>query len=442
MRHRSISTGRAIRLVSPAWFVLLGSLVLLGLATNAWAGTGGVSARSGSRAAARARHSTGKAKKKSGGPAALAVREDSARAFAAYQAMQSTYFIPGSGGLYTGEPYSFLWPFSQALATTVSLYEIPHMARAVQARYSREVQLRLSGLEKYWGPAGQTLPGEPTEEEEEAEEPPEEGDNFVTTMPSYNGNVVPPGGISYYDDNEWVGLELVRLYKRTHEPALLERAEQVMAFVMAGWQTDPKLACPGGVPFSDSPDNTDRNTITDGPATELGVQLYWITRNTSYLQFAQMAYEWVRTCLLEPSWLYADHIRTHGAVVEKLWSYTQGVMIGAGTMLYQATHNATYLGEARQTAKAALGYFTLARLHEESPFFPAVYFRNLMYLDSVTHDPPGAKLAQNYVNQVWARQRGRGNLFLFGTPPASELLWQGAIAQIYALLSEPASRYF
>jgi rhamnogalacturonyl hydrolase YesR len=155
-----------------------------------------------------------------------------------------------------------------------------------------------------------------------------------------------------------------------------------------------------------------------------------------------MAYQWVRTCLLEPSLLYADHIRTHGAIDQKLWSYTQGVMVGAGAMLYQATHNATYLGEARQTARAALAHFTLARLHEESPFFPAVYFRNLMYLDSITHDPPGGKLAQTYVDQVWAHQRTKGDLFLFGTPPAPELLWQGAVAQIYALLSEPASRYF
>lgn len=419
-----------------ALLAALTALVLLGGGANALAATGGAQARPASP------HGGHPHVRKSNKRLAAEIRRDAARANAAYQAMQNAYFIPGSGGLYTGEPYSFLWPFSQAFAATVSLYEIPHMARAAVARYTRETQVRLSGLEKYWGPAGQTLPGQPTEEEEEEAEPPEEGDNFVTTMPSFNGNVVPPGGISYYDDNEWVGLELVRLYKRTHEPALLERAEQVMAFVMAGWQANPKLACPGGIPFSDSPDNTDRNTITDGPASELGVQLYWVTRDRRYLQFAEMAYQWVRACLLEPSWMYADHIRTHGAVVEKLWSYTQGVMIGAGTMLYQATGNATYLGEARQTAKAALAYFTLPRLLEESPFFPSVYFRNLMYLDSITHDPPGRKLAQAYADHAWSYQRAKGNLLVFGTPPASELLWQAAIVQIDALLSEPAGSYF
>lgn len=426
-----------MRAARMAVLAVLTAFALLASVTNALAGSGGTSTTR--PASPRSRHAHAR---KANKRLAAEIRRDAARASAAYQAMQNAYFIPGSGGLYTGEPYSFLWPFSQAFAATVSLYEIPHMARAAVAKYTRETQVRLSGLEKYWGPAGQTLPGQPTEEEEEEAEPPEEGDNFVTTMPSFNGNVVPPGGISYYDDNEWVGLELVRLYKRTHEPALLERAEQVMAFVMAGWQTNPKLACPGGIPFSDSPDNPDRNTITDGPATELGVQLYRITGNSSYLQFAETAYQWVRTCLLEPSSMYADHIRTHGAIVEKLWSYTQGVMIGAGTMLYQATGNATYLGEARQTAKAALAYFTLPRLLEESPFFPSVYFRNLMYLDSITRDPPGRKLAQAYADHAWAYQRTKGNLLVFGTPPASELLWQAAIVQIEALLSEPASSYF
>lgn len=361
------------------------------------------------------------------------------RATLGYEAMQSTYYIPGSN-LYAGEPYSFLWPFSQALAVSVSIDELPHLAHSAVVKYGEELRSRITGLEKYWGPAGQTLPGQPTKEEEE--EPPEEGDNFVTTMPSFNGNVVPPGGASYYDDNEWVALELVRLYRHTYQPALLERAEQVMAFVMAGWQTNPKLACVGGVPFSDSPDNTDRNTITNAPAAELGVQLYRITGNLVYLRFAETAYQWVRTCLLQPSGMYSDHIRTHGTVVEKLWSYTQGTMIGAGTMLYQITGNPSYLAQARQTAKAALGYFTAARLYEENPFFPLVYFRNLIYLDSLSHDPTARKLAQEYANHVWDSQRLKNNLYAFGSPPASELLYQASVVQLDALLAETPSSYF
>lgn len=390
---------------------------------------------SGGRLPSRGRRSSGRKQVKRG------LHGNPARSLVAFGELQRNFSIPGSG-LYVGEPYSYLWPFSQALAATVSISEMPGQSKAQLAADERELHVRLYGLGKYWGPAGQTLPGRPPAEEPSEEGEPVEGPSFTATMPSYNGNVVPPGGISYYDDNEWVGIELVRIYEVGHEAALLERAEQIMAFVMAGWSTNPKLACAGGIPFSDSPNNTDRNTVTNAPAAELALQLYKATGNGAYLQFAQTAYEWVRTCLLEPNNLYADHIRVHGAIDQTLWSYTQGVMIGAGTLLYQATGNGAYLYEARQTAKAALSYFTLARLESENPFFPSVYFRNLMYLDSVTHDPPGPRLAQAYVNQAWMGHRLRDDLFVFGSPPSSQLLVQAAIAQIYALLAEPASRYF
>ena len=371
---------------------------------------------------------------------------DPARALLAYRAMQQSYYIPGTG-LYEGEPFSFLWPFSQALAATIGVANISGQSASAARAYPSELHVRLFGLNKYWNPSGavgEPLPGEQPEAEEESQgsEASEVAGIPPPALPSFNGEVVPPGGASYYDDNEWVGIELVRLYRLRHEAQLLEKAEQIMAFVMAGWQSSPKLACPGGVPFSDSPSNTDRNTITNGPAAELGAQLYRLTGNGVYLQFALTAYEWVRRCLLQSSGLYADHIRLHGVIDPTLWSYTQGSMIGAGVLLYQATGNGAYLYQARQTAKAALAYFTIGRLLSENPFFPAVYFRNLMYLDAVTHDPPGARLAQSWVDSLWVNQRLTSGLFVFGSPPSSQLLTQAAVVQVYALLATPAATYF
>jgi hypothetical protein len=46
------------------------------------------------------------------------------RALVAYEAMQQNFYV-ASAGLYKGEPeYSFLWPFSQALAASVSVAHI------------------------------------------------------------------------------------------------------------------------------------------------------------------------------------------------------------------------------------------------------------------------------------------------------------------------------
>jgi Glycosyl hydrolase family 76 len=413
-------------------------------------GVGGVSSGSSTPASAPSSKAPSKTSKTTKVPAKKkpkpGLHGNPARALLAFQAMQQNFYIPGTG-LYEGEPYSYLWPFSQALAATVSVANIPGQAASAASTDSHELKARIVGLQKYWGAptpvAGQGTGEQPESEEHgEGTEPAEAAGIAPPALPSFNGEVVPPGGASYYDDNEWVGIELARLYKLHHEAAMLEKAEQIMAFVMAGWQTNPKLACPGGVPFSDSPSNTERNTVTDGPAAELGAQLYRLTGDAIYLQFAEQAYVWVRACLRSPSELYYDHIRLHGVLDTTLWSYNQGSMIGAGTLLYQVTGNGAYLYQARQTAKAALAYFTTSRLLSENPFFPSVYFRNLMYLDSVTHDPPGPKLAQEYVNSVWVHQRLSDNLFAFGSPPSTQLLDQAAVVQIYALLSTPASTYF
>jgi hypothetical protein len=413
--------------------------------------TGGASAGPGAPSRApstsSARAPSKKSTKKPAKKPKPGLHGDPARALVGYAAMQQSFYIPGSG-LYEGEPYSYLWPFSQAFAATISVASISGQAASQAGTHSREVQARLVGLGKYWASPSPVAGKAPTGEQPEGEEPgegsePAEAPGVAPPeLPSFNGEVVPPGGASYYDDNEWIGIELLRLYKLRHEAGSLEKAEQIMAFVMAGWESNPKLACPGGVPFSDSPSNTDRNTVTDGPAAELGAQLFRITGNLVYLGFAQEAYQWVRRCLTESGGLYADHIRLHGAIDPSEWSYNQGSMIGAGVLLYQATGNTEFLYQARQTASASLAYFTIPRLLSENPFFPAVYFRNLMYLDAVTHDPPGPKLAQTYVDSVWVHQRLSDNLFAFGSPPSTQLLYQAAVVQIYALLSTPASTYF
>src|SRR5665213_814865 len=321
------------------------------------------------------------------------LRGNPARALAAFEAMQAHYYIKGSG-LYEGEPFSYLWPFSQALAATVSMANIPHLGVSV----THELNARLFGLRSYLD-LNNSGASEGT---------------FTSTLAAFDGTVAPPtgpGGTKYYDDNDWVGIELARLYELDHEPSTLGSAEAIMAFEMAGWQANPVLACPGGLPFDNEPSNNQRNTVTTAPAAELALQLYRLTHNPQYLQFAEMAYGWVRACLLQPSAMYADHIGPTGVIEPTLWSYNQGTMIGAGTLLYQITGNSEYLYQARQTAKAALAYFTPERLGSENPFFPSVYFRNLLYLDSVSHDPPGPKIAQAYVNYAWENLRLSDNVF-------------------------------
>src|SRR5258708_33288143 len=260
-----------------------------------------------STAAAAARKPAHKKK-----PRKPVLRGNPARALLAFQAMQRRYYLQGSG-LYAGEPFSYLWPFSQALAATVSLANVPHMP----VSFARELHARLIGLGSYLDTDNSGA---------------SEG-TFTSTLAAFDGTVAPPagpGGTKYYDDNDWVGIELMRAYKLNHDSSVLGSAEAIMAFEMAGWQSNPQLPCPGGIPFSNNAENTDRNTVTTAPAAELAVQLYKATGNPQYLAFAEMAYRWVRSCLLQPGGLYSDHINGRGVIDPTLWSYGQGTMIGAG----------------------------------------------------------------------------------------------------------------
>jgi Glycosyl hydrolase family 76 len=376
--------------------------------------------RPGQLASAAARHAAPPRKKRP----KPGLQGNPARALRAFTAMQNRYYIPGSG-LYAGEPFSYLWPFSQAFAATVTMAGIP----ALRTTMTRELRARMVGLQSYL-------------DNDNAGSP--EG-TYTSSLAAFDGTAAPPvgpGGAKYYDDNDWVGIELLRAYRLTRDPAALTAAESIMAFEIAGWQGSPELGCPGGIPFSNQLENSERNTITTAPAAQLALQLYKVTGSAQYLQFAVLAYQWVRNCLLESNNMYGDHVNRRGMIEPRLWSYTQGVMIGAGTMLYQATGNSGYLYQARQTASAALSYFTPERLGAENPFFPSVYFRNLLYLDSVTHDPPGPRVAQAYVDYAWQHLRLAGDLFVAGSPPSGQLLVQAAIVQIYALLSSSPSTYF
>ncbi len=155
---------------------------------------------------------------------------DAERAQLAFEAMQKTYYIQGSG-LYKGEPFSFLWPFSQAFAATTSMANVPSLKSA----FAHEIQARLIGLKSYLDLDNSGAP---------------EG-TYTSTLAAYDGTVAPPegpGGAKYYDDNAWIGIELARLYRLTHNSAVLGSAEGIMAFEMAGWDGESGDRLPGWHP--------------------------------------------------------------------------------------------------------------------------------------------------------------------------------------------------
>ncbi|WP_227378376.1 glycoside hydrolase family 76 protein [Haladaptatus halobius] len=343
------------------------------------------------------------------------------RAIAAYDALQQ-YFYKENSKLYLEEypnqsdnPYSYVWPFSQAMAGTVDLFGIRN--GSVGADYADDVQDRLDALELYWNP----------------NKDPKGYDSYV--RPPYGG-----GGDIFYDDNEWIGLELIQLYRMTGDQRFLRRARQIFDLVVHGWDDDPSHPKPGGVFWTQAPWSDDRNTVSNAPGAELGLHLYQLTdedeRKQYYLGWSKRMYDWVNEYLQAPNGLYWDHVNMDGTITKWIFTYNQGTMIGVNVLLYEITEEESYLTEAERIADRALEYFGKAnRLFEEDMAFSAIFFKNLLLLQKIKNNPKYLKAMQKYANEIWQNARDpETNLIKRGDDP-THLLQQSAFVQINASLA-------
>ena len=341
-------------------------------------------------------------------------------AVSAYNALQQNFYVSAES-LYGGSPsntcgtYSCLWPFTNATAGTEFLAGIHN-----GSKYLSDVGARQTGLSQYADPSEVSPTGLPQ-------------------PPAYQSAVAPPlgpGGNTYYDDNAWVGLNLIRAYLLTSNASYLSLAQSEFNFVLSGWDTSSTDTCPGGV-FWEDVAGSQRNATANGANAELGLELSQLTANTSDLTWAAKMYVWVVSCLGTASGLYNDHVNADGSLNTTIWSYNQGVMVGAGVLLNQITGNSGFLNQAQQTAAAAVSYFgTATTLDNQGPAFNSIYFRNLFLLNQVDPSSSYASEAQSFASYMWTqRQPGTGLIQpQYGINPTA------AMVEIYSLLagSSPA----
>ena len=378
------------------WMVALGgaAVVCLGITAAATAAAAGAAPPGGSA------------------QAGSATSTNQQEAVATYNALQQNFYVARQS-LYRGTScgtYSCLWPFTNAYAGTVYLYGAPN-----GARYFFDVAARQTGLGHYADPSEFSPTG-------------------AAQPPAYQSSVAPPlgpGGVTYYDDNAWVGLDLIHAYLLTSNRNYLTLAQSELNFIISGWDTNTTDGCPGGV-FWEDVAGSQRNTAANGAGAELALELDRLTGNTSDLTWATSTYQWTVTCLRTAGGLYNDHVNPNGSVNTTIWSYNQGVMLGAGVLLYQVTGNATYLNQAQQTAAAAVSYFgTGPALVNQGTAFNAIYFRNLFLLNQVVGNPAYASEAQSFASTMWTQRQAGTGLFnpqygVNGTAP---------MVEIYALLA-------
>jgi len=280
-------------------------------------------------------------------------------------------------------------------------------------------------------------------------------------------------GDKFYDDNAWIGIAKVDEYKQTHNQSTLDRAKQIFSLECYGAQGTEKMAKPGGVLWTQNPDDTYRATVSTAGAAQLALELYHQTGDSTYKAFAIKQFDWVNENLRAPNradgsgGLYYDGMDKDGIIQEDgkdrngkdrngsdgggndkdgkdkvnhmtEWTYNQGLMLGDATLLYQATGDHKYLNDAQDIANRSLQQlhkqFDISErssVSAERTFFNAVFFKNLMLLDSVQPDPLYREALAKYSADLAQKLDPHTDLVNFTNK--DQLLGQASAVQIFAL---------
>ena len=239
----------------------------------------------------------------------------------------------------------------------------------------------------------------------------------------------------YYDDNAWIGLCFAQLHLQTGEPRWLRRARKVFRFVREGQGPD------GGMRWVEG--RRARHTCSAGPAAQLALRLHLADGDEDMLAFARRTLSWLDRSLRLRGGLYADHVDARGRVQRTLWTYNQGSSVGALWLLHVATGDVGAIDRARQTAASSLHRFGAERTWRHPPVFNAVWFRNLLALDTVARVDGLRPALDAYLARAWREGRDADGLFTaggIGTYDGMPAIDVGGLVQLYALRAWPRER--
>ncbi len=306
-------------------------------------------------------------------PIAPAGAAPAARAASALAAMQSAYYVAFSGD-FAATPGAWsaanLWSDSWALAALEDVAGLPG-----GSRYLPLVNAAASGLQAYWDAAARPPAYAPV---------------------AHAG----PGIVTYYDDNAWVGLDLVAAFRLTGNTAYLRRAGAVMGYAATGWDQPD-----GGLWWSDR--RTYRNTAANAATAELAAELYQATGDAADLTWAERIYAWQTGTLVTPAGRVAD-----GVANDAQWTYNYGTVIAAGVALYQATGRKSYLTGAEAVATYALAHLPRADGTLPPPAsFDGVLADGLLALWRVDHRADLAAALMRNAGLAWSLAQTSAGLF-------------------------------
>jgi predicted alpha-1,6-mannanase (GH76 family) len=258
------------------------------------------------------------------------------------------------------------------------------------------------------------------------------------------------------DDVEWWGLAWIDAYDLTGDPTYLNEAVTIANYVNGYWDTS---TCGGGVWWDR--ERTYKNAVTNGLYIRLTAALHnRIAGDTVWRNRATTAWNWLLASgLINSAGLVNDGLNSacqnNGQTV---WSYNQGLAIGAGVEVWRATGSAAALSEAQYLADSALasplivhsGLLTescdalTSSCDDNAKQFKGVFMRYLADLNGVTGGRYTA-FATVQGRSVWSADRDSLNRLgerwsgqdSTGNPNARD--WRTQASALSALLAAPGT---
>jgi len=155
------------------------------------------------------------------------------------------------------------------------------------------------------------------------------------------------------DDSEWWGLTWIQAYDLTGNRKYLDMAVTIANYVYGYWDTS---TCGGGVWWD--AERTYKNAVTNGLWIRLTAELHnRIHGDRVWLDRSRTAWAWFTgSGMINANGLVNDGLtNTCANNGQNVWSYNQGLGIGAGLELWRATRDPRILATVRQLADAAIG---------------------------------------------------------------------------------------
>ncbi|MDB4923365.1 glycoside hydrolase family 76 protein [Mucilaginibacter sp.] len=311
---------------------------------------------------------------------------------------------------------SFLWPYSGVFSATNALLQIP----AEHKKYLPYLDSMAMGMEKYLDTKRKPV-----------------GYQAYPSMFEKDDR--------YYDDNGLVGIEYLEAYFNTKNPLYLTHAKTAFKFIISGW--DDQLG--GGVTWLEG-HKDQKPACSNGMATLVALKLYQATKDPYYLTWGKRFYNWMHTNLRDSAGAYWNDKKTIDGKANKVYyTYNSGSMLEAGVLLYQFTHNKTYLKDAQVTANGAYKHFSDLKhdphlsISMDLPWFVTVLFRGYEALYKVDGNYNYIETIGKDLDYAWQNTTDKYGL-LTNTWTADDaqikkpkwLLDEACIAELYARLSK------